>query len=363
MAQKQRSIDKFDGEFSTMLDFRRKNQDVRLTEILSMKRDGSILRTGKYLPPLPNEQNVSRIFLKSYEKQQDDIIYWWGKFLPNQRQSINKVIGAIMGEIQISDEKSKDLLRIFSVLASCCYNEGEEMQEYQKAESCLDYYSNSFEQTRKRLEIKRKGQSKGEQIRTEKKVEATLKEILQILDHNSNKMKDELAKQSHAIEAQKLEIKNLQKFLDTEKEKNIALREELEEKQEKLEKYKLTILNMKEVLEEQSKKKENELAIEILSLKEYIAKVELTNKKRKKRKRAEDSAPSSASTDSSSDSETEVKKRKASINEQENEENENLPDSPNKLSDDENATESLTEELEATEVDQVAVIEEPDEVV
>ena len=120
MAQKQRSIDKFDGEFSTMLDFRRKNQDVRLTEILSVKRDGSILRTGKYLPPLPTEHNISKIFLKSYEKQQDAIIYWWGKFLPDRKQSINKVIDAIMGEIQISNEKSKDLLRIFSVLASYC---------------------------------------------------------------------------------------------------------------------------------------------------------------------------------------------------------------------------------------------------
>ena len=358
MAQKQRSNEKFDGEFSTMLDFRRKHQDVRLTEVISVKRDGSILRTGKYLPPLPTEQNISKIFLKSYEKQQDAIIYWWGKFLPDRKQSINKVIDAIMGEIQISNEKSKDLLRIFSVLASYCWNEGEEMQEYYKADSCLDYYANSYEQTRKRLEIKKKDQSKG----TEKKIETTLKEILQILSHNSGKMKDELEKHSHAIESQKLEIKNLQKFLDTEKDKNVVLRKELQENQEKLERYKLTILNMKEVLGEQSKKKEYELEMEILNLKEYITKVEL-EKKRKKRKRAEDSAPSSSSSDSSSDSETEAKKRRASLSGQENEETENLPDSPNKVSDEENTTGSLTEELEATEAVQVAVIEEQEEVV
>ena len=362
MAQKQRSNEKFDGEFSTMLDFRRKHQDVRLTEVISVKRDGSILRTGKYLPPLPNEQNVCKIFLKSYEKQQDAIIYWWGKFLPDRKQSINKVIDAIMGEIQISNEKSKDLLRIFSVLASYCWNEGEEMQEYYKAESTSDYYSNSHEQTRKRLEIKKKDSSKG----TEKKIETTLKEILQILSHNSGKTKDELAKHSHAIESQKLEIKNLQKFLDTEKDNNVVLRKELQENQEKLERYKLTILNMKEVLGEQSKKKEYELEIEILNLKEHIAKAELAykeEKKRKKRKRAEDSSPSSSSSDSSSDSETEAKKRKASLSEQEHEENENLPDSPNKVSDEENTTGSLTEELEATEAVQVAVIEEQEEVV
>lgn len=179
-------------------------------------------------------------------------------------------------------------------------------------------------------------------------------------------MKDELEKHSHAIESQKLEIKNLQKFLDTETDKNVVLRKELQEKQEKLERYKMTILNMKEVLGEQSKKKEYELEIEILNLKEYITKVELANKeekKRKKRKRAEDSAPSSSSSDSSSDSETEAKKRKASLSGQENEEIENLPGSPNKVSDEENTTGSLTEELEATEAVQVAVIEEQEEVV
>ena len=362
MAQKQRSNEKFDGEFSTMLDFRRKHQDVRLTEVISVKRDGSILRTGKYLPPLPNEQNVSKIFLKSYEKQQDAIIYWWGKFLPDRRQSINKVIGAIMGEIQISDEKSKDLLRIFSVLASYCWNEGEEMQEYYKADSCLDYYSNSYEQTRKRLEIKKKDQSKG----TEKKIETTLKEILQILSHNSGKMKDELEKHTHAIESQKLEIKNLQKFLDTEKDKNVILKTELQEKQKKLEKYKMTILNMQEVLGEQSKKKEDELEKKILNLREHIAKLELAYKKerkRKKRKRTQDTSLSSSSSDSSSDSETEAKKRKSSQSGQEHEETENLPGSPNKVSDGENTTGSLTEELKATEAVQITVLEEQEEVV
>ena len=212
MAQKHRSNEKFGGEFSTMLDFRRKQQDVRLTEVISVKRDGSILRTGKYLPPLPTENNISKIFLKSYDEQHKAIIYWWGKFLPDRRESINKVIDAIMGEIQISNEKSKDLLRIFSVLASYCWYEGEEMQEFYKAENCMDYYSSNYEQNRKRLEIRKKDQNKG----GDKKIEATMQEILQILGHNSGKMQEELEKNTHVIDSQRLELKNLQKFLEAE---------------------------------------------------------------------------------------------------------------------------------------------------
>ena len=119
MAQKQRSNEKFDGQFSTMLEFRRKQPELKLTEVISVKRDGSILRTGKYLPPLPTENNISKIFLKSYSEQHKSIIHWWGKFLPDRR-------------------------------------EGEEMQEFYKADNCMDYYSSNFEQNRKRLEIRKK---------------------------------------------------------------------------------------------------------------------------------------------------------------------------------------------------------------
>ena len=193
-----------------------------------------------------------------------------------------------------------------------------------------------------------------------------MQEILQILGHNSGKMQEELEKNTHVIDSQRLELKNLQKFLEAEKDKNVILKTELQEKQKKIEKYKMTILNMQEVLGEQSKKKEDELEKKILNLKEHIAKLELAYKeerKRKKRKRTQDSSSSSSSSDSSSDSETEAKKRKSSQSGQEHEETENLPGSPNKVSDGENTTGSLTEELKATEAVQITVLEEQEEVV
>ena len=81
--------------------------------------------------------------------------------MPDRKESINSVINAITEEIQVSNEKSKDLLRIFSVLASYTWNEEEGMKEFYKSDNCMDYHSSNFEQDRKRLEIRKKEHNKG----------------------------------------------------------------------------------------------------------------------------------------------------------------------------------------------------------
>ena len=308
MAQQQRIIEKFDEQFGTMLKFRRRRPELKITEIISVRKDGSIHRTGRYLPPLPTEGNISKIFLKSSSEQEKAICYWWGRFMPDKKESIKSVSNAIMEEIQVSNEKSKDLLRIFSVLESYTWNDEEGRKEYYKSDAYMDYHSSNFEENRKRLEVRKKEQNKV----GERKIEAKIQEVLEISTNISGKLQEELENNTHKIESQRLELKNLQKFFESEKVENATLKACLQEKLNQEERYKNTIVNLQEIYAEQIRKKGEEQEKEVLNLREHIGKLKLAYKeerKRRKRKKTQDTSSSSSSSESSSDSEAGTKKK------------------------------------------------------
>ena len=163
-----------------------------------------------------------------------------------------------------------------------------------------------------------------------------------------------------------MELKNLQKFFESEKVENATLKACLQEKLNQEERYKNTIVNLQEIYAEQIRKKGEEHEKEVLKLREYIGELKLAHKQesnKRKRKKRYATSSSSSSSSSSSESEANAKKIRLSENRQEQEEAETYPGSPKEVADGENTNASFIEELQATEAVPVPVPEEHEELV
>ena len=299
---------RFGEHFALMLEFRRRRPDAKLNEIIYVKDDKNIHRSGRFHQPLPTEGNVRKIFLKSFPEQKKAIGEWWQRFLPEKKDSFNSFCDSIMSEIQVSNEKSRDLLRIFSVLASYLLHDDESRTEFYKGDSSLDYNAHNFEEQKRRLEIKRKEQKHS----GEKRVETKIQEVLEVTTNISKKLQEELESNSYKIESQILELKNQQKFNESIKLENARLQASLQEKLEQEEHYKSTIVQIQKIFAEQSKKREEESEKVILDLKQEIYELRIASRKenRSKRKRRKCETSSSLTSSSSSESDAPAKKRK-----------------------------------------------------
>ena len=74
------------------------------------------MRYHKYLPPLPQEQNVMQFFVHGKEKQEELIENMWKRFMPQRKYAVNQYMKTVMEILIDSDNKAKDLIKIHSCI-------------------------------------------------------------------------------------------------------------------------------------------------------------------------------------------------------------------------------------------------------